>query len=397
MTAVLTLGISVSLISGCADTSVKNPSAEVDISRLDAGNYPTKPQSASSLGSSFAGVNREAARLAEHVPLIMDIDRRLVFNQTNVQGRRYTQQQPPTHREGISTIENFNEAVPGLVVGWGTGGQRREERSLGASVNLRLLRFQTAAQATHAFRILPDAYVEKNSESKSIDIPLYSDARSYATPFGSVNTWYRRDNYLIYISCAPGIDPTHDPAPAVEMTKKVLDKQLEMLTGYQPTPVEDIPRLPADIDGLLARTLPVEQPDQESLAEEDVYGVYPVRSGIHLSRRFDLDRQAFEDAGVDLISRGDSWVYRAKDDSGAARLVAALIAQVDWQYKPAPSPPGMPGAKCFVKNEDDPFVTTFLMAPTCYYTVGRHVAVVEAEQVQALHQKAAAQYLLLAN
>ncbi|AVH20653.1 DUF7373 family lipoprotein [Nocardia cyriacigeorgica] len=395
---VLAFAVSASLVSGCGDSDA-NDAVEggVDTAQLDPGNYPTKPRTDDELATPAAGVNREAARLAEHVPLMMDIDSRLVYSQTNMQGRRYTPFQPPTHREDMSMVENFNEVVPGLVVGWGTGGQRRQEIGLGENANLRVLRFQTADQAMHAQRVLPDGFLKKYPEYRPIDIPSYSAARSFASPNGWVSTWHVRDAYLIYVHSAPGLNPAKDPTPAVDLAKKVLDKQIELLKGYQPTGVDQIPALPADIDGLFARTLPVEDAAQSELPEDDVVGVYPVEAGIHLSKRFDLDQQAFADAGVDLVSRGDSWVFRAKDDGAAVRLLAAELAQVDWQYKPTSSPPGMPDAKCFEKNQDDPFVTYSLMAPTCYFTVGRHVAIVEADQIQALHQKSAAQYLLLAN
>ncbi|WP_369023229.1 DUF7373 family lipoprotein [Nocardia cyriacigeorgica] len=395
---VLALGISAALVSGCGDSEAKDTApGGVDTAQLDPGNYPTKPRTADELTTPSSGMNREAARLAEHVPLIMDIDDRLVYSQTNMQGRRYTSAQPPTHREDVSMVENFNEVVPGLVVGWGTGGQRRQESGLGENANLRVLRFQTSDQAKHAQRVLPDAFLKKYPEYRPIDIPSYSAARTFASPNGWLSTWHVRDAFLIYVHTAPGLNPAKDPAPAVDMAKKILDKQIELLNGYQPTPVDQIPALPADIDGLFARTLPVEDAAQSGLPEDDVVGVYPVEAGIHLSKRFDLDQQAFADAGVDLVSRGDSWVFRAKDDDAAVRLLAAELSQVDWQYKPAESPPGMPDAKCFEKNQDDPFVTYSLMAPTCYFTAGRHVAIVEADQIQAVHQKAAAQYLLLVN
>ncbi|NEW28628.1 DUF7373 family lipoprotein [Nocardia cyriacigeorgica] len=395
--AILALGISTTLISGCGESDANDAGAGgVDTAQLVPGNYPTTPRTGDELATPSSGMNREAARLAEHVPLIMDIDNRLVYSQ-NIQGRRYTPLQPPTHREDVSVVENFNAVVPGLVVGWGTGAQRRQESGLGENVSLRVLRFQTPDQAKHAQSVLPDAFLKKYPEYKPLDIPSYSAARSFASPYGSVSTWHIRDAYLIYVHSTSGLNPAKDPRPAVDMAKKVLDKQIELLNGYQPTAVDEIPALPADIDGLFARTLPVDEAADEGLAEDDVVGVYPVEAGIHLSERFDLDQQAFDDAGVDLISRGDSWVFRAKDDDAAARLLAAQLSQVDWQYKPTSSPPGMPDAKCFEKNEDDPFVTYSLMAPTCYFTIGRHVAIVEADQIQALHQKAAAQYLLLAN
>ncbi|WP_280180565.1 DUF7373 family lipoprotein, partial [Nocardia farcinica] len=75
------------------------------------------------------GTLQESIRLAEHVPLLMDINSKLVF------GRGYntahlTAQHPPQASGGVSYQENYNERQPRQIAGWRTGPPRPAPPSL---------------------------------------------------------------------------------------------------------------------------------------------------------------------------------------------------------------------------------------------------------------------------
>src|SRR5690606_35148842 len=55
----------------------------------------------------------------------------------------------------------------------------------------------------------------------------------------------------------------------------------------------------------------------------------------------DLTARAFEDAGVDLVARADSLIYRAADTAAAERLVGALVEQ-HTDMSPTAAPEGPP-------------------------------------------------------
>ncbi|MFE9327112.1 hypothetical protein ACIHDR_35800 [Nocardia sp. NPDC052278] len=70
------------------------------------------------------GAIQEALRLGEHVPLLIDVDSRMVFNITRSGNRAFTQKHPPPANSGVGNVEEFFGPVPGLIAGFGTYAQR---------------------------------------------------------------------------------------------------------------------------------------------------------------------------------------------------------------------------------------------------------------------------------
>ncbi|WP_431953615.1 DUF7373 family lipoprotein [Nocardia lijiangensis] len=375
------------LSAGCGS----EPAAGVDTAALDPGNYPTAPRDLSALRTTDDGAVRESIRLGGVVPLPMDLDRRLANGRTNFAGHHYTARNPPYRGSGISNLENFNEQVPGLVAGWHTGGSRRANRNFGLDVGSALLRFTTPEQATHAMHVLADKEIEKYPPKQTLEIPGYPTGRTYLSAHDSVQSWTARGDYLLWAFISDGLATPPDPAPLLDYAKKLFDRQFELLDRFTPTPTDALADTP--VDDLLARTLPAERPG----TLEDVTGVYTVPTALHLESRPDLTRRAFEDAAVDLIAYAGTRVYRAGDSAGAARLTAALAAQVPPGYDPIAGPPGLPDTRCFREDPGPPQSARIILEHRCYFFYDRYVAEVTAHQPQDLAQRASAQYLLLAH
>ncbi|WP_157101418.1 DUF7373 family lipoprotein [Nocardia shimofusensis] len=357
---------------------------------LDPGNYPTTPRDIEVERTPATGSLQESVRMAEHVALMMDLDRRLVFSNGSTSTRHYSAQHPPV-LGGVTTIDDFNAQVPGLVAGWRTGGSRRAHSALGLDATLHLLRFTTPQQADHAMNLLAEKSNQKYPPKQPLDLPGHPSNRTFLSAYDAVQSWTTHGEYLMWTYVSDSLATPPDHAPLLEFTRTILDDQVRRLGSYQATPADRLAEVPADIDGLLGRTLPY--PDPESY--DNPTAVYPAQVFLHLDSRPDLTARAFEEAGVDLVARGDSLVYRTADADAAERLLGALVDQHTDMF-PTDTPAGAPpGTSCVQESAGTPNSPRLIRTTQCYLTYDRYVGVVAATQPQDLTQRIAAQYLLL--
>ncbi|WP_280423034.1 DUF7373 family lipoprotein [Nocardia carnea] len=370
--------VATAVTTGCGQETETAP--VVDVSALQPGNYRTSPRTAEEVRKPENIDAQEALRLAKFVPLIMETEPKLVFGRIINQQNLFTQLNPPQF------TENFTVDAPGFVVGWETRGQRREDELHGRAVTLTVLRYSTPDQATHAANYLADHYLNGKYPPKGpISIPDYPSARAYLGQYDRIYAWIGRGEYLVEIEVGPGVDIPPDPVPLTKTAKAVLDKQFTRLEGYRPTPAEQLDELPVENEEIIRFTLPAGEKVPEVAIGPDV--------ALHLTERPDLTKRAFEDAGVDLLSlaggNAGATIYRTSDSAAADRLKAFFISQLAPELHPVEAPPGLPSAHCV----EDPEETQSL---ACYFTNGRYSAYIkDATQIQELHQKTAAQYLLL--
>ncbi|WP_432760920.1 DUF7373 family lipoprotein [Nocardia cyriacigeorgica] len=376
-------------VTACGDATEDVPTKTVDTSALQPGSYPTEPRNVADRKPANAASIREAIRLAESMPLAMEVDKQYVYNQSS-SGKIYAPELPPQQGDSV-WVENFGAVIPGLVVGWTSNAQQREDFALGRNIDQTVLRFSNPDQAKHAAKVLSEDNRKDSPAKRDVRIPGHDAAISYVTEQDSVVTWMPHDDLLIYTFVTPGLEVPPDVDYVIGMTKTALDKNIEMLAGYQRTPTDEMPDLAIDTDGLLGRTLPVDDMNKSGATE----GVYSPHAALHLRGRADVLKRAFDDAGVDLVADAGARVYRSSDSAAAYRLVAALIDQLDPRYETTDAPAGMPEAKCFKKSDRRSSRFTSIPQFQCLFTNGRYVAVVDAAQIQDLHQKASAQYLLL--
>lgn len=363
--------VAILLAAGCGhDTESRTA---VDTSALQPGNYRTTPRTTAEVRTPEAVATQEALRLAEFVPLIMDTAPEMVFGRVRYQRKMYTRLDPP------ELTENFSAEVPGFRVGWETVGQRREEQTLGRAVELTVLRFAEPGQATHAAKYLSDrAWTSRYPPVATIAIPGYADAFGQVGQYDSVSTWVSHGEYLVKTYIGAGVDIPPDHTALAELTRAVLDTQFERLREYRPASPEE---LPVDTDEMLRHALPAEEGESEAVMSPAV--------ALHFSERPDLTKRAIEDAQVDLVVRGGTEIYRASDAEAAERFAAYLESRLDPAYETIDSPPGMPVAHCTENPEE-------AGSHRCVFTNGRYTVLVDgADQIQELHQRTAAQYLLL--
>ncbi|WP_327095513.1 hypothetical protein OIE68_36835 [Nocardia vinacea] len=388
----LCLAIAAALATTAACGGSDDPAPAVDVSKLEAGNYPTTPRDIDKQRTTETGAVQESIRLAEFVPLMMDLDSRMIYNHRPFYLHPFTPQNPPRNGWLGGSVDNFAAAAPGLVAGWTTSGHRRKDSSLGLNIDLTLLRFSNNAQAKTAMDVFSDEKNDKYPGKGPLSIPGYPNAKSTLSQYDAVKTWIARDDYLLYTYVGNSLATPPDPAPLIDFTKMLFDKQFELLKGYTPTPSDKVAQEPADIDGLVARTLA----NQPAEGYADITGAYTPHAALHLEERPDITKRAFDDAEVDLIAHSESSIYRTADPAAANRLTASFLDQLTGLFEPTDSPPGLPTAKCSKKLENDATKSRNLVEFICYLTYDRYVATITANQRQDLDQKLAAQYKLLA-
>ncbi|WP_280266818.1 DUF7373 family lipoprotein [Nocardia wallacei] len=364
---------------GCGETASESPT--IDVAKLDSGNYPTTPRDMNSIKDGISGAVQESIRMAEFVPLMLDIDSRLIYGRSAIT-RAHTAKFSPT----LSSKEiKFADAAPGLVSGWSTYGNRRPGQQPGLRIELTLLRFDSAEHAANAARVMSEDDNKQYAPKGPLTIGGYPASSAFLTKYDSVSSFTPQDNYLakLYINSPMATPP--DPAPLTDLAKTVLDRLFESLKGYKPTPPNQLAEVPKDVDGLLGRTIPLDKPTAYT-------GIYSPHAALHRQSLPDSSKQAFADAKVDLVAEQDDFIYRTADAAAAKRLMAASLNQVEDRYEATDSPPGLPTAKCLKLKDESVSDVKF----RCYLPYDRYLALVPSDQPQDLHQKTAAQYKLLA-
>ncbi|MEC3954516.1 hypothetical protein VMT65_15850 [Nocardia sp. CDC153] len=352
----------------------------MDVSQLDPGNYPVVPRQIANRTADITvgDLIQESIRIAEHMPLPVEVDDRLIYGQG---GHAITADYPPMG------VDDFNDRAPGLIAGWETGGRHRSDYSLGLSVDLTVMRFTTSAQASAAVDFLVGDHDPQYPDRGPVTVAGYPGAKSVLTYSESVKTLFAQDNYVYWLFTSDDLTVPEGPGLLLDTTRKVLDHTVDSMKGFQPTPVDKLAGLATDPDELLGRTLPAGK--GQIWATE---GLYPPHAALGVDDRPAATKRAFDEAGVDVVAHALSGLYRAKDAAAAQHLTGAFIDQLTDRYKPIDPPPGLPTARCLQTRDDDAVGARFV----CYLPYERYLAEVSADQSQDLRQRVSAQYELLA-
>ena len=384
----LCVAIAVASMTGCGDQ--ESPAPTVDISKLDSGNYQSVPKERVELREPKYGAPLEAVRIGAATPLIVEADDRFLFQRfVNAERRLLPDSLPDLFS---LKADEFTDLAPGFVTGWATNAERRTPAFVGREVTLQILRFTDANTADTAGRRLAERQAQ-NLPGETVAITGYPQAHAKWSPSKKyLDVWLTRESLLLYVHMDDPVSEPPESAPLIEIVRKVLDNQVEGLKNYIPTALDEFGSLPIDVDGVLSRTLPLE--DNEKGKGYDPSTVLPARAALHYEMDPAATRAAFNDAGVDLVTLSGADVYRARDSAGAARLMAAMIDHRSSGWQAMDGPPGLPTAKCF--DTKDKKLNASRYAPACFVQYDRFVARITGGNPQKMHQKTAAQYKLLA-
>ncbi|MFJ4658162.1 hypothetical protein ACIP5Y_43420 [Nocardia sp. NPDC088792] len=397
-TAAAILLFSALAATGCGSDSHSPGDQPVDLSKLDTGNYQTKPQDFVPKDAATAARTAEALRLGDIMPLPMEIDPALTNHAFGehvlLTGDSY---------DGWVDSDHFGTDAPGYVTGFATAAETTPVSGM-YSLSDTVMIFDSDADATNAAGALARSGLDLKSlqtgdpsaTAQSPQSTLHPSAQIRWSPEEqALASWYPTGRFIIFTLIHRGEnaylqDYWHiaaDPAP-LALADKAIDLTADRLKSFQATPPDKLAGLPLDPDGMLRLTLP--RPDGDQTANAFT-GTLDGHGALHAEDDPNVAPALFEKAGIDRVSYGAGQLNRARDaDSARAYLDAAFI---DRFRHPIAPPPGLPNATCTQYRGPDPHRFPF----DCHVVVGRYVASVWSQQQQDVYQRISAQYAILAN
>jgi hypothetical protein len=388
-----------SVITGSATKSGGLAPPAANTALLDPGNYPRRPRPPlGSVPNEDAGRRVEAQRMANIVTGPWEIDPTLVSVQAD---------QAPT--TALPTVASLSALVFGnamtdpatahhYVVGF-VSGRATVPATAGQPdppdpkiLDNAVLRFpspqdaSTAATAMAAAN-LPIARAGHVAATRLV-IPHYptSLANMAAVEGGfEAEAFTARGPYVLYQYA--GSKQSSDAV--ADMIAKTLDRQQPLVDHFQATPIDQLASLPADPNGVLARTVPTTTPSVNQAA------VYEPRGALNFRPDPVATQSMYNEAGIQRVAADRTTVYEAVDPTGARRAADGLI-RIDVPYlgyKSAPGINGLPSARCFDRGADNSDLAA--MRYLCIASADHYAFKATAGQELDAHQVMAAQYLML--
>ncbi|MFD3507626.1 hypothetical protein [Nocardia sp. NPDC058666] len=367
---------------------------QIDLSKLELGNYSGVPQPLEKPIDEAQGRAVQAQRLANHIPLPMEIDTRLKHYSDTIP-KVFTTINHQTMGSWVgSDLEPHKEALAGFVSGFTSAANSDAHLSLSVSLENRVLIFDSEASATSAMNTLVDSELAADPEKAIVAVPQFPNARAYQKANRqTLFSWYSTGQFIIFTAVWDHLSTelsTTDLPGMMDLVTKSLAAIPGRISEFKPASAQERDTLSPDWDGMLARTVPAINDQAPGLT---VPGVYDRHGGLQISRQAEFDRTLFEDAGVDRVGFNGGYLYRARD-TAAAIAVTNRHATFTKFYRKVSSPPALPIARCYeLKNP----TSKTRMRYYCSVNFDRYAADISANQLEDAYQRISAQYALLAN
>jgi hypothetical protein len=403
------IGVCAAALVGCGGGTTgevavpaTNPSATaVNLSLLDPGRYPTKPQPPlGNAGSEQAGRLVEGRRMASYVvgpwqvdpdlnaPTSGDVD---VIDDYHQLGTKAMWPPIEAGAFGLPFIVGFlsQRHAPGP-------GQQKSLRNI-------VLRFAAPGSASaaaqgffdHAMAMprAPDVTPIVTEPEQAISIPGHPDTKAALLTFQegaqtvkelTVSTSHGPYVLMQVVRCAAG------PDCQAQLASRTLDLQLPLIDTFTPTDPARFATLPLDPTGLLARTLPL--PDDETTSTTGA--TYAPPGALHFEDDPVKIGPALKAASVDAVAINRTTVYQAQTPDNAQKLVKDYSDAIATAAgaKTAQGVPGLPQSHCTLIPGGGGLVPHHW----CVAAAVRYMIKTVARQLDTAHQQAAAQYRILA-
>lgn len=390
----LSAAVVTSLLSCSSETS-EPTAANIDLNALDSGNYPTTPADPGTADTPQDAAVREASRLAEHVLLPTDFGPNQAYRYGNVANDPVLTPKNVHHR-----FKDFAALAPGFVAGWGTAaaGRRAQQGMSTLETSLAVLRFDSDAHAKDAVEKLAKSDFDSSPDRAPLTVPNRADAKAFWKPsqeLAAVVVWAAHGSFVVRMTLSDSLTLPVNTATLLATADTALGKQFAALDAFQPTAITELTGQARDRDGVLSRAIP---PDTAKVTEfSRTPAILGAKGALHSVYPVAATKSAFEATGVDVVGIADTTVIRTRDGAAAADLRHRLADAVATYNDDLPSPPGLSDVATCMKAKTNPPPNNFtLPAFRCLVTYGRYVGDVVASQEHDVHQKAAAQYKVLA-
>lgn len=383
-------------IAGCAVDGSAAP-GEIDVRTLDVGKYPTGPLEERytyphDLGM---GLNLALMRLANQVVTGHDIDPRFKYG-TGAVPFLTAEKATKVLADVSGPVLERNNMKFGVAVGHSEQAPDKHGKTPDGSAftTVTVMQFPDDATAARAATELAEADFGVAAEANQrVTLAKYPAAQAHWRPgVANLGAFTARGSYVISLFIGAN-DPVLEQLAT--LAEQVLDAQTPLLDALKPLDPEAVLRLPNDPDGMLRRTL---NPSGIGIPDFGSQAVFEPRGFLHRMADQDSWRQVLTDQGVDRWAvsgttiSGSSTLFRTRDSAAALRLGSTILERS--HPGDATPPPSVPKAECGESaKENDTDHKRF----RCIVAYRQYVATVESDQLGDVHQRAAAQYALLAN
>ncbi|UGT39649.1 hypothetical protein LTV02_26790 [Nocardia yamanashiensis] len=394
----------VTLATACGPTVSGTPgAAEPDARTFDVGRYSTIPLDyrAQYFHKVYKGNELAAMRLAGFVANGTEVDPSLKFGRAAVGITSARNAGNILAAVDTPILENSN-----MMFGFSMSAadtdpstardqtvQREVNRSDGGnpgqttSVNIAVIQFPDAGSAAKtATEIEAADFAVAAEANQPVTLEKYPEAKGHWRPgIPTMGVTLSHGDYLINVFVQK---PSAEEAGLKSLAQQALSVQLPMLDQLPPLTPRDVVRLDYDPQGMFRRTLQLTGSPEPSVKSE---WVMSARGFLHGVTSQDKWRAIIEPSGVDLVSetKNGALLLRARDAAAAATLSGAITG--GFKNK-ASTPQGVPDVIC-EEAADSQAAERF----RCVIRYSRYVAMVVSNQLTDVHQRAAAQYALLAN
>ncbi|WP_159839614.1 DUF7373 family lipoprotein [Nocardia sp. CY41] len=393
--------VAAAILGGCGSTLAGTAQpGEIDIRRLDVGNYPTEPPNAhdDDYQPLFIDMGKVAAmRLADHVASAYDIDPRMKYSWTPSSISKGTLPGELGRPEVLEPIAERHRMMYGfhtngsdqdvslLASGWPT-----KPRPNSTTVGTIVMQFPDPDRARQAAAEFFDAdFGGYRDQNEPVTLPRQPQARAHWRP-GSpfLRAILAHGSYVVAFLVSANA-PDRDAL--VALAGKAFDVQLPMLDQLPPLTEEEMLRLPWDPDHLLSRTL--NPAKVQSPSYDDSNALLGLRGIMQYAEDREYAKQRFTAMGAEKFAvSGGTLVIRAANAEQARRVVAERITPT-VVAGPAEPPQHVPDSAC-VENRSGLFDDRRF---TCVVAYKEYVGFVAANQLLDAQQRAAAQYSIFAN
>ncbi|MEV0333023.1 hypothetical protein [Nocardia sp. NPDC050717] len=298
---------------------------------------------------------------------------------------------PPQYNDAVTS----NKLVVGVTEVRTNGSVRNLE-----TMHVGVLQFATEQDAKNAAAAMFQVTNTGERPRHPVTIPGYPTANASSADDTGVNAFQQHGPFVIVNSVS---QPTPDVTGLADKIKKSMDAQIPALDKFKVIAPDDLMDLPRDQEGIVRRTMDKSagsgDPFGMSFYNED-FGVFEPSGILHYERNTLETRKAFEEAGVDLVGRRYSTVYRTRDVEAAFKL-QTVLAKRDKNDTVLAPPPGIADAQCVRLAEED---KNREYNGFCVLVYDRYVAVVMSlasvskaalEVDPVLQERTAAQYAIL--
>ncbi|WP_067688535.1 DUF7373 family lipoprotein [Nocardia jejuensis] len=385
VTVVTTLALT-ALVAGCG-TKGTPVASELDVRTLDVGSYPVDRYTYDR-DTNGNGPLLEAMRMSEAVVPSVRVDSTLKVGRGGIV--------LATMQDVVDVSHLSSSAKPvlqkrGFIAGFAASGSDLNDVGnvpdpASTTITIRLLRFPSSDNAKLAAKELEDAdFAVAPDQNRKLSLSEYPDAFSHWRPgVANVGVTMPRKEFVVSVFVSR---PKADQTDLLFWAKKTLDAEAPAIDAFAATPADSIDKLPVDPDRLLARTLVTDRDGHTP--NQDTFAIFGPNWLIHPAGDMSLRTRLVADTGMDSMAQADdSYLFRVRDAKAGAELVAGLISSLGETSTTAPDK--VPDTKC-VRHKSD------TLSYRCYVIYKRYVAAVNADSESDVHQRATAQYALLAN